>query len=130
MENRDDEQFESYLKQFRPLAAEPLPHREYGHALRGWWRLAAWTSAAAALAAAMVFAIYLLPRHPPSPQEPAEINRIANSQPLTIRTANELLMRSSSMKDAIDRMAFQSQVSKLSQGKQSALAVLSKDNRL
>jgi len=128
--NRNDEQFEEYLKQFRLLAPESLPIGQHGHAKRRSCRFVAWAATAAAVAVAAVLTMRLVPTYPrPHQATPvaAEVNRIANSQPLTIRDANDLLARSSSMEAAIDQVAFKSQVTELPKGEQSALAVLSKE---
>ena len=49
MADRDDEQFESYLKSFRPVAPEPL--RAAGHGVRAGRRFALAAAVAASLAA-------------------------------------------------------------------------------
>ena len=130
MNNRNDEQFEEYLKQFRLLAPASLPIGQYGRTKSRPWRFVAWAATAAAVAVAAVLTMRLVPTYSrPQPATPvaAEVNRIANSQPLTIRDANDLLARSSSMEAAIDQVAFKSQVTELPKGEQSALAVLSKE---
>jgi hypothetical protein len=128
--NREDEQFENYLKQFRVLAPKALPIGQRGRAKRRPWQFAAWAAAAAGVAVAAVLTLRLVPAysrpHDAIPNA-AEANRIANSQPLTLGSANDLLAHSSSMEAAIDQVAFKSQVTELSKGEQSALAVLSKE---
>jgi hypothetical protein len=127
--DRDDEQFEQYLKQFRPSAAEPLPIELHSHGKRPWW-FAAWAAAAAAVAVAAVLTLRVIPAysrpHDGTPKA-VEVNRIANTQPLTLRGANDLLAHSSSVDAAIDQVAFKSQITELPKGEQSALAVLSKE---
>ena len=127
----DDEQFEQYLKQFRPLDAEPLPTGKNTRVTQRWFVFAAWAAAAAAL-----FVVVLLAtQHRP---ETAELSRAAgtlvgaeplsNTLPLTVGTANALLAQSASVKATLDRMAFQPQSTQIPKGKHSAFAVLSKEN--
>jgi hypothetical protein len=49
------------------------------------------------------------------------------SEPLTLRNANAWLETAPSVKKAMDDLAFRSQVSPITEGKQSAIAVLSKE---
>jgi hypothetical protein len=57
----------------------------------------------------------------------AVAERHAPSEPLTMRSANAWLATAPSFKAAVDDLAFRSQVSPVPQGKQSAVAVLSKE---
>ena len=57
----------------------------------------------------------------------AVAERHAPSEPLTMRSANAWLATAPSFKAAVDDLAFRSQTSPLPQGKQSAVAVLSKE---
>jgi hypothetical protein len=54
--------------------------------------------------------------------------RPAESQPLTIGSANTLLTHAPSVKAALDRVPFHPPSTQLPKGKRSALAVLSEDN--
>jgi carboxyl-terminal processing protease len=88
----EDEQFEAYLKRFRPLTAGPLPFAKPGGARRHWsWR-AAWTAAAAAAAmaaAALSLHVYMGRRQPVQPTAKAvSTERLASAPPMTIRSAN------------------------------------------
>src|SRR5208282_962452 len=49
-----DEKFEAYLKQFRPLAPQPLPVESHVHAPRRWLVFALATAAAAVVAVAVL----------------------------------------------------------------------------
>jgi hypothetical protein len=129
----DDEQFEHYLKQFRPLDPEPLPIGKYARGTRRWFVFAAWVAAAAAV---LVVAVLTTQPRP----EPAELahahdagtvvgaERLTNPLPLTIGTANALLAQSPSVNATLDRMAFQPQSTQIPKGKHSAFVVLSKEN--
>ena len=54
--------------------------------------------------------------------------QLTNAQPLTIGSANALLVHAPSFKAAVDLVAFQPQAAQLSKGTHSALAVLSKEH--
>ena len=56
------------------------------------------------------------------------IPQLANSQSLTIGRANALLADAPSVKEACDELSFQPKPASQPEGKQSALAVLSKEN--
>jgi len=128
---RDDEQFAKYLKQFRPVAPEALAVKEQVRTSRRPPLLfAAW----AALAATILAAVMLLLRfyqHPLPVRETgaggSNVERLVNPQPLTIGSANALLASAPSFKAAVESVAFQSESRPLSEGRHSALAVLSKE---
>lgn len=128
----DDQRFEQYLKKFHPLAPDPLPAIERSSGTRHWPVLGAWAAAAAAIVIAAVL-LYPRPKASHSPDGTESVTRVARlpkPQPLTIGTANALLARAPSAKAAVDGVAaqaFQSQSIPLSEGTQSALAVLSKE---
>jgi hypothetical protein len=127
----EDERFERYLKQFRPLAPETLQIEKHERATRLPFVFAKWTTVAAAMliAAVLTNQSRLKPTHSPSGTgSPATVELLTSSQPLTIGSANALLARAPSVKAAVDQVAFQSQATPLSKGTQSALAVLSKEN--
>ena len=127
----DDEQFENYLKEFRPLDPEPLPTGKNARVTRGRFVFAAW-----AAVAATVLAVVLLTtlRHPKPPQLAHDTSallraeQLTNRLPLTIGTANALLAQSPSVKATFDQMAFQPQSTQMPKGKHSVFAVLSKEN--
>ena len=131
MPTPEDERFERYLKQFRPLAPETLQIEKHERATRLPFVFAKWTTVAAAMliAAVLTNQSRLKPTHSPSGTgSPATVELLTSSQPLTIGSANRLLARAPSVKAAVDQVAFQSQATPLSKGTQSALAVLSKEN--
>lgn len=127
----DDEQFEHYLKQFRPLDPERLPTEKYARVSRRRFVFAAWAAAAAAVLAVVLLTTLRRPKpahlaHDTSTLVSAE--QLTSRLPLTIGTANALLAQSPSVKATLDQMAFQPQSTQIPKGKHSALAVLSKEN--
>lgn len=125
----DDEQFESYLKEFRPLPAGSLQLETKPLVRR---RSLTWMAWAAACAAVLVLA-FLLPLHfkPASPINSTTglpVGPQPNSQTLTIGRANALLSHSPSFKEAVDQLSFQHQAPRPPEGKQSALDALGKEN--
>lgn len=126
---RDEEQFEKYLKQFRPVAADTLPVKKQVRARRPLL-LAAWAAMAAAILVAAMVSVFL---HWP-PHRPGEVRKnrpgveeLNSPQPLTIAKANALLAEAPSFKAAVDNMAFQSESKPISEGRYSALALLSEE---
>lgn len=128
---QDDGQFEKYLKQFHPVTPEPLTVKEQAPVRRRPLVLAAWAAVAAAvILAAVMLAMRSYQR--PSPKEVAGADGTAlelmnNSQPLTIRSASELLARAPSFQAAVESVAFQTGSVPVAEGKHSALALLSKE---
>lgn len=114
-----DERFEAYLKQFHPLAPEPMPRSEnrrssFRSAVLVW----------AALAAAAVSAAVVASRYRSS----LDTNENSvDARPLTIRAADDLLGRAPSIKAAIDGMAAQQVAVPISKNRRSALAALSQE---
>jgi len=129
VKNSDDERFEGYLREFRPLEPERLPVK-HGTSRRVVIHFAAWTAAAALLLVTAALTLRLTPG-PARPSRTAEWNAddapFTNPQPLTIAEANALLARSPSVQAVIDRLAFQPEAIQQAKGKQSALAALSKE---
>jgi hypothetical protein len=132
MENPEDPQFEQYLKRFRPLAAEPLPA-----ARPRLLRFRPFVVGLSALAAGLIVAALLLHHPAQPPPRPAQATTAALiaalpevPHPLTLADANALLAQSPSVKTTLNWMAFQHSSLQFFQGQQSALAVLSKENRL
>ena len=133
MQTPDDEQFEAYLKRFHPIAPEPVPTVSVGHSSRRSPPLGIWLAAAAAILVIGVIGSVIL--HVRSSRivvsneasDAAVSERHAPSEPLTMRSANAWLAKAPSFKAAVDDLAFRSQTIPLPQGKQSAVAVLSKE---
>ena len=119
----DDEQFERCLKEFRPLAPESLQiERQPSRARRSF----VWMAWVTACAASLLLAFLLW--HRPKAPRPAIAPQLADSQSLTIGRANALLVHAPSLKEAFDDLSFQPQPASQPEGKQSALAALSKEN--
>ena len=129
MSIRDDEQFEKYLKHFRPVAPEALKVKEQVRPTRRPLLLAAWATVAAILLAVMVSVFLHWPLHRQGEVRTSRPNveELNNPQPLTIAKANALLAEAPSFKAAVDNMAFQSESKSISEGRYSALALLSEE---
>lgn len=125
---RDDEQFKKYLKQFHPVAPEALPVKEQVKVRRPL-SFAAWAAVAAVLLAVMVSVFLHWPPHRPGEVRTSGpgVDELNNPQPLTIAKANALLGKAPSFKAAVDNMAFQSESRSISEGRYSALALLSEE---
>jgi hypothetical protein len=126
----DNEQFESYLKRFHPVAPEPIPTVRFVHAFRRPLSLGAWIVAVAAILIIGTVIFHVRNNRivvPNTAHDVAFAERHAPAGPLTIRRANDWLLAAPSFKAAVDGLAFRSQTSPLPQGQQSAVAVLSKE---
>lgn len=131
MHTPNDEQFERYLKQFRPVAPEVLPSAGTSLGSHRSLRLGAWV---AALAALLMFGTLILVMRrirvvvaPQAPRDVASMEQRAASEPLTLRSANAWLARAPSFHAAVDALAFRSSDNSVRQGQQSAVALLSKE---
>jgi hypothetical protein len=122
----DEERFEAYLKQFRPLVPEPLPAS--GSRLRARGRFVLWAGAAAGVAilvgAAALHIHMQRARVAETTSSPATTDPFTDRQPLTMRSANALIVKAPSFKALVDGMAFRSQTVQAPKGKVSAVAVL------
>jgi len=117
----DDQQFERYLKEFRPLVPESLEiEKQPSRARPRRSPYLAWAVVCAATFL-LVFLLWIRPK----PPQPAGTPHLAGSQPLTIGRANALLVRAPSLKEAFDEPSFQPQPALQPEGEQSALTVLS-----
>ena len=128
MPSPDDEQFETYLKQFRPLLPDALPTATRERALPRHWVFAIWSGGAAAVIILGVISFRVIPsRVAVRPGNPGPASVTAAIPPLTIRDANSLLAAAPSYKAVLDDMAFHPQASTVPKDEQSAVAVLSKE---
>jgi len=125
----DDEQFERYLRQFKPLAARPLPVARRRPGLVRFWLYFVPVAAAIAVLLVLLFALRGRSKRVIAPQakSSAGSQELATAQPLTLQQANELLAQAPSFTAALDNVAFKRQRRKLPQGSLSALAALSKE---
>ena len=125
----DEEQFESYLKGFRPMAPESLEGEWHPRPRRGRF---AWTAWAAAYAACLVLAVLFFSHRRNAAgggnRNPSSVSQFADSRPLTLGRANALLAEVPSFQEAADQLSFPPQPPPQSQGKQSALAALGKED--
>jgi hypothetical protein len=130
MPTPDDERFEHYLKQFRPLAPEVLHAKKPGSARL---RLSVFAASAVAVVIVLIAAVLMI-RHRPTATHSAEgagslgVGQLGNLQPLTIGSVNALLARAPSVRAALDQLAHRPQNARLAEGTQSALAVLSRED--
>lgn len=122
----DDEQFEKYLQEFHPLAPVALLRKKQGSLSTP--RIVALVAATAALLGIVVSTFSFRPNHDFSRTAPRVdgAERLLNSQPLTIRGANALLLSAPSLEVAIDEMSSPPQPTTLPKGDHSAIAALSK----
>lgn len=127
MPDLDNEKFELYLKQFRPLLPEALPVTEVTRQARHRLVLGIWAvGAAAAVIVGVISFRSFYSRTPNVSNRPAIVEVVPN-QPLTVRSADALLATAPSYKSLMDELAFPRQSSMIPRGQQSALAVLSKE---
>ena len=128
MQTPDDRQFESYLKEFRPIAPDPLLRSEtLNRPLQTSrpWRAILSTAAIATLG---VIALWVQVRPVAVPQqERVVVLTPAPSEPLTLRDANIRLSNAPSFEDALNELAFRSGPKTFERGKQSVVAVLSEE---
>jgi len=122
----EDERFETYLKQFRPLAPDALPIDRHERAFPRYWVLGI-AGAAAVLILSIVSFLTRPGRLSESLRGSQSVTLNAPMQALTMRDANALLATAPSYKAALDELAFHRQRSTVAKDKQSGLAVLAKE---
>jgi hypothetical protein len=123
----DDERFETYLKQFRPLvpdnpptAIRPAPRRHLATAI--------WVIGAVAMVILGVTSLRMLNHRIPDQANHPVVVKLPTATPsLTMRYANNLLATAPSYKAVMNDLAFSSKSSSISNDKQSALLVLGKE---
>jgi hypothetical protein len=128
-DNERDDLFEAYLKQFRPLAVEPLQIKRPSRALRRRFVLAM-VGAVAAISIVAVFFSHSRAGRTDKPEAVSSVvgvERLAKTHSLTVRSANALLAAAPSFEAAVDEMAFPPQTSPLPKDQHSALTVLSEE---
>jgi hypothetical protein len=129
MPTPDDDQFEAYLKQFRPVAPEALPAIAPVRKPRRVWRLSALIATAAAI---IVLAIVVMRVHREqivrnAPERSEGSTYIAAKPPLTMRNASKLLAEAPTFKSAVNDLAFKSQKITFAKNEISAVHVLGKE---
>jgi hypothetical protein len=122
----ENDGFEAYLKQFRPVAPDALPQR-IQQSRRSRSLLWMWAAGFATVAILGSVALQVSSRVRQQGTAPARVEAVRLGQPLTIRNANALLAAAPSYKAAMDSMVFQHQDSTIPENQQSALAVLAKE---
>jgi hypothetical protein len=127
VQDLDNERFEKYLKQFRPLVADdlpveirPAPRRHLPVGIRAMGALALVILASTGLR-------ILNHRVPDQTNHSVAITLPGPTPSLTIRRANNLLATAPSYKAVMNELAFPSKGLSISKDKQSALAVLGKE---
>lgn len=123
----DDDKFEVYLKQFRPRAPEPLPVMTRGRHARRALAVGSWAAAIVLTGVLLATSRTAKPPHSPARAGDRAAFRAADFQPLTIRTANELLDRAPSLQAAMNELLLDSEEKTIPKS-QSAFAALSKEN--
>ena len=127
MQNLDNERFEKYLKQFRPLIADNLPV-EIRPAARRHPPVAVWAMGALAVVIFVLTSLRILNhRVPDQANHPVAIKLPMPTPSLNIVRANNLLATAPSYKAVMNELAFPSNSLSISKDKQSALAVLGKE---
>jgi len=124
----DDDQFERYLRQFRPIIAEPLPVGSR-RPVRLWlWSLAATAALALVIAAVLAIRFHRKSATPVLTERAPALEQLTSAQPLTLRHADDLLAHATSYASAMDGLAFQSERIQVPPGSESALETLGKEN--
>lgn len=133
MPTQDDERFENYLKQFRPIVPDALPLTAHSQVSRRPAVVRLWIAGIAALAIIGVVAFHITSNggahhhHAFQHSNAVSVHVVLPEQPLTVRDVNALLTAAPSYKSVVDSIAFSNQGSTIPQDKQSALAALSKE---
>jgi hypothetical protein len=126
----DDERFEAYLRQFRPLLPDPLPAVEPNHGARRKFVLRAWAATAVVILVLGALTFHIRTNRARVAETIGNVRtpgQLQDSQPLTMRSANALMAKAASFKAMVDGMAFRSQAVPLPKGKRSAVAELAKE---
>ncbi len=127
MPEPNDEQFEKYLKNFRPVDPEPLPVRTKKHAA-GANRRSALAACAVACLAAVALVMIVLPRAPKPGynQEPSAIPNNAQHTEISMPALTNLALDDHAAFDKFMTDEVQTQFPSM-QSEQSALRVLAKE---
>jgi len=126
----DDEQFETYLREFRPLVPDAPPVRDLRPA-RNRRRPLILAAVALGVVASVILGVasfrLLNYRGSIDFNRTASVGGLVSRQPLTLRDVNGLLATAPSYKSAMDELVFPRHRSIVPDQSQSALAVLAKE---
>jgi hypothetical protein len=125
----EQQSFEIYLKQFRPVASEKLLIENRGR-VRNWvFALGGLGAAAALILGALLFGFrsHSEENNPVGGPDHAIVKLLGDPQPQTVGSANALLSHSHSVREALDQVVLHSRSNQIEKGKRSALAVLSEN---
>lgn len=124
----DNQEFELELRQFRPLAPEPLTIQTPARRIRSWIPGAAWVTAALLVVTAPFIAHRVIEHRSPAKGGISAYAAVPPpAKPLTIGTAKVMLAGSQPFKAAVDALAFQPQTTPFANGEHSALDELSRE---
>lgn len=123
----DEERFETYLQQFRPLAPDAWPGNDIQQVSHRRWGLTIW--AMAGVLATVIFgaAGLRILNHRFTSHSKQSAVKLLPPTPLTVRGANALLATAPSYRAVMDELAFPATSSPVPKDKQSALAMLGKE---
>lgn len=127
MPDLDDQQFENYLRQFRPLMPDGLPADEISRVPRRRFIVAIWALGAIAIVAFAVAGLLIVHRRVGGETNHFASVEFVSPQRLTMRDANAMLATSPSYKAVMNQLAFPPKTSTIPKDKLSALAVLGKE---
>ncbi len=132
MPNSDDEQFETYLKRFRPVAPELKTTAKARHRSLHAFTPVAWIAASAAILIVGIIVVL----HTRTPRfanhrigDVVSVERRPPLEPLTIRTANSWLATAPSFDVALDALTFDAKSNPIPANKLSVIAVLTEEKK-
>jgi hypothetical protein len=130
--NSDNEQFEAYLRRFRPVAPELKVIAKARHRSLRLFPPVAWVAASAAI---LIVGIIVVSHTRTSRVadhrigDVVSVDRRPPLEPLTVETANSWLATAPSFDAALDALAFEAKSNPIPVNKLSAIAVLSEEKR-
>jgi hypothetical protein len=127
----DNEQFERYLREFRPVIPDALCLEGHVRNKKPYHFLASTAAAAAVFIVLIVFIwSHAETNHSAKViQDPIEANKpVDATRPFSLGDANTLLAGTPSFKEAIEALTWQAKPSNVSSGARSVLDVLSKED--
>ncbi|HLZ42479.1 MAG TPA: hypothetical protein VKQ11_16035 [Candidatus Sulfotelmatobacter sp.] len=128
MPNLDDEQFETYLKRFRPALPDALPVLETRPVPRRHFAFAISAVGAVAIAIVLLVSIRTIShRNVVDSDRPNSVQPLRATPPLTMRAADALLAKAPSYKALMNELALHPNNGMVFENKQSAFSVLDKE---